>query len=86
MIGQVQDQENFGGGEFTITTPLPTQTCNAMSTGSKERADVEMQNPTFFLLVQQDLQDVARTNNRKILNVPFAMADATTLAEAGYVW
>lgn len=37
------------------------------------------------LLAQQDGKDCLAQTIAKILNVPFAMADATTLTEAGYV-
>jgi ATP-dependent Clp protease ATP-binding subunit ClpX len=57
-----------------------------MSTGTKKNAEVEMQKSNILLIGPTGSgKTLLAQTIAKVLNVPFAMADATTLTEAGYV-
>jgi len=80
VIGQVQAKKSLA-----VAVHNHYKRINAL-TGSKKNQDVDLQKSNILLIgpTGSGKTLLAQTIAR-ILNVPFAMADATTLTEAGYV-
>ncbi len=80
VIGQTQAKKTLA-----VAVHNHYKRVNAMSQGKKS-ADVEMQKSNILLIGPTGSgKTMLAQTIAKILNVPFAMADATTLTEAGYV-
>jgi endopeptidase Clp ATP-binding regulatory subunit (clpX) len=80
VIGQLQAKKTLA-----VAVHNHYKRVNAMS-GSKKSADVEMQKSNILLIGPTGSgKTLLAQTIAKVLNVPFAMADATTLTEAGYV-
>ncbi len=79
VIGQLQAKK-------TIAVAVHNHYKRVNSLSSKKSSDVELQKSNILLIgpTGSGKTLIAQTI-AKILNVPFAMADATTLTEAGYV-
>lgn len=80
VIGQIQAKKTLA-----VAVHNHYKRVNALSTGKKAN-DVEMQKSNILLIGPTGSgKTLLAQTIAKILNVPFAMADATTLTEAGYV-
>ncbi|AFY03311.1 ATP-dependent Clp protease ATP-binding subunit ClpX [Bdellovibrio bacteriovorus] len=80
VIGQTQAKKTLA-----VAVHNHYKRVNAMS-GGKKSADVEMQKSNILLIGPTGSgKTLLAQTIAKVLNVPFAMADATTLTEAGYV-
>lgn len=80
VIGQMQAKKTLA-----VAVHNHYKRVNAMSQG-KKAADVEMQKSNILLIGPTGSgKTLLAQTIAKVLNVPFAMADATTLTEAGYV-
>ena len=81
VIGQTQAKKTLA-----VAVHNHYKRVNAMQTGSKKNAEVEMQKSNILLIGPTGSgKTLLAQTIAKVLNVPFAMADATTLTEAGYV-
>ena len=81
VIGQTQAKKTLA-----VAVHNHYKRVNAMSTGTKKNAEVEMQKSNLLLIGPTGSgKTLLAQTIAKVLNVPFAMADATTLTEAGYV-
>jgi ATP-dependent Clp protease ATP-binding subunit ClpX len=81
VIGQLQAKKTLA-----VAVHNHYKRVNAMSQGGKKSADVEMQKSNILLIGPTGSgKTLLAQTIAKVLNVPFAMADATTLTEAGYV-
>lgn len=79
VIGQVQAKK-------TLAVAVHNHYKRINSMGGKKANDVEMQKSNILLIGPTGSgKTLLAQTIAKILNVPFAMADATTLTEAGYV-
>lgn len=80
VIGQTQAKKTLA-----VAVHNHYKRVNAMS-GGKKTTDVEMQKSNILLIGPTGSgKTLLAQTIAKVLNVPFAMADATTLTEAGYV-
>lgn len=80
VIGQTQAKKTLA-----VAVHNHYKRVNAMAQGKKS-ADVEMQKSNILLIGPTGSgKTLLAQTIAKVLNVPFAMADATTLTEAGYV-
>ena len=74
-----------GGGQEGVCAWRYTTTISAFTTASA-KIDVELQKSNILMLGPTGCGKTFLAQTlAKILNVPFAIADATTLTEAGYV-
>lgn len=81
VIGQTQAKKTLA-----VAVHNHYKRVNAMTQGKKGSADVEMQKSNILLIGPTGSgKTLLAQTIAKVLNVPFAMADATTLTEAGYV-
>ncbi len=79
VIGQVQAKK-------TLAVAVHNHYKRINATSGKKTPDVEMQKSNILLIGPTGSgKTLLAQTIAKILNVPFAMADATTLTEAGYV-
>jgi ATP-dependent Clp protease ATP-binding subunit ClpX len=80
VIGQTQAKKTLA-----VAVHNHYKRINALS-GSKKNVEVEMQKSNILLIGPTGSgKTLLAQTIAKVLNVPFAMADATTLTEAGYV-
>jgi ATP-dependent Clp protease ATP-binding subunit ClpX len=81
VIGQVQAKK-----VLSVAVHNHYKRINATQNSSKKNSEVELQKSNIMLIGPTGSgKTLLAQTIAKILNVPFAMADATTLTEAGYV-